>query len=277
MMHCRTRGNATRTRNFDPSQYSTPPSIWSTTTRALSIRQPGSSDASRFGGASYYLNGMVPRENGVPHGAGNQRLQHGAASRWVLMTISPATARPFSAAASEPSTSACRATTSTAFRITTCPMNTHRLRAAFTSAHQPARGNRRHPQPIPRTAAIRQPSGLSGRLDLVDTTYKAPGAAMWSLGVQHELKPSIILVVQYVGNLGWHQNVDIPIDNFPLNTPTTCAAESASTGLPSAIYPAGANELHTYPGYAGLARKRTSPATPTTACRPACVSRTNGV
>ena len=33
------------------------------------LRQPWSSDAAGFGGASYYLNGMVvPGENGVPHG-----------------------------------------------------------------------------------------------------------------------------------------------------------------------------------------------------------------
>ena len=33
---------------------------------------------------------------------------------------------------------------------------------------------------------------------------------MFSLGVQHELSPSVIWVVQYVGNIAWHQNV---IDN----------------------------------------------------------------
>ena len=55
-------------------------------------------------------------------------------------------------------------------------------------------------------------------LTTLATTYKAPGAAMYSLGVQHELQPSVIAVVQYVGNLGWHQNVDIPINNFPLTT-----------------------------------------------------------
>ena len=35
------------------------------------------------------------------------------------------------------------------------------------------------------------------------------------LGVQHELKPSVIVVVQYVGNLGWHQNIDRPVQQFP--------------------------------------------------------------
>jgi hypothetical protein len=45
--------------------------------------------------------------------------------------------------------------------------------------------------------------------------YKAPAVAQFSLGVQHELKPSMIWVVQYVGNLAWHQNVDQQINNFP--------------------------------------------------------------
>ena len=117
------------------------------------------------------------------------------------------------------------------------------------------------------------PVGLTS----LDTTYKAPGAAMWSLGVQHELKPSIIWVVQYVGNLGWHQNVDIPIDNFPLNTSNALRADTAGPGLPSSLYPAGSNELRTYPGYTGITQETTSRAIPTTACRPACAFRTNGV
>jgi hypothetical protein len=95
------------------------------------------------------------------------------------------------------------------------------------------------------------PAGLT----TLDTIYKAPGAAMYSLGVQHELKPSIIAVVQYVGNLGWHQNVDIPINNYPLNTPDNLRAESAAGSLPSSIYPAGGNELVTYPGYGGITQE----------------------
>jgi hypothetical protein len=50
-------------------------------------------------------------------------------------------------------------------------------------------------------------------------TYKAPAVAQYSLGVQRELAPSVILVVQYVGNLAWHQNIDRNINNYSLNTP----------------------------------------------------------
>ena len=38
-------------------------------------------------------------------------------------------------------------------------------------------------------------------------SYKAPAVAQFSFGIQHELKPSIVFVVQYVGNLAWHQNI----------------------------------------------------------------------
>lgn len=48
--------------------------------------------------------------------------------------------------------------------------------------------------------------------------YKAPAVAQFSLGVQHELQPSVIWVVQYVGNIAWHQNIDRHINNYPINT-----------------------------------------------------------
>ena len=47
------------------------------------------------------------------------------------------------------------------------------------------------------------------------TYYPAPGVAQYSLGVQREIVPSLILMTQYVGNLAWHQNVDIPDQHVP--------------------------------------------------------------
>jgi hypothetical protein len=52
-----------------------------------------------------------------------------------------------------------------------------------------------------------------------------------------------------VGNLGYHQNIDRDINDFPINTPDNLRALTASTGLPSTTYPAGSNELRTYAGY----------------------------
>jgi hypothetical protein len=47
--------------------------------------------------------------------------------------------------------------------------------------------------------------------------YPAPAVAQFSLGIQHELKPSMIWVVQYVGNIAWDQNIFRSINNFPLS------------------------------------------------------------
>jgi hypothetical protein len=68
-----------------------------------------------------------------------------------------------------------------------------------------------------------QVAGASGGLPIFVTgvtnlapTYKPPAVAMYSLGVQHELSPSIVWVVQYVGNLAWHQNIERNINNMPV-------------------------------------------------------------
>jgi len=58
------------------------------------------------------------------------------------------------------------------------------------------------------------PAGINN----MPQTYKAPAVAMFSLGVQHEVAPSMIWVVQYVGNLAWHQNIQRQINTFPLET-----------------------------------------------------------
>jgi Carboxypeptidase regulatory-like domain len=47
--------------------------------------------------------------------------------------------------------------------------------------------------------------------------YTPPGTAMFSLGVQRQIAPSIVGVVQYVGSLGWSQNDDRQINTLPLN------------------------------------------------------------
>jgi hypothetical protein len=65
----------------------------------------------------------------------------------------------------------------------------------------------------------------------------------------------MIMVVQYVGNLAWHQNIDVPFNNFPLTTPDSIRSEVASGTLPSSIYPAGSNQLRTYQGYAGISQE----------------------
>jgi hypothetical protein len=67
------------------------------------------------------------------------------------------------------------------------------------------------------TASIGTPIFTTGVTSLAHD-YKAPAVAQFSLGVQREVAPSLIWVVQYVGNLAWHQNVQRHINTFPLST-----------------------------------------------------------
>jgi hypothetical protein len=52
--------------------------------------------------------------------------------------------------------------------------------------------------------------------------------------MQREVSPSIIWVVQYVGNLAWHQNIQRQINTYPVDTDLTirCHAGDGSNKLP---------------------------------------------
>jgi carboxypeptidase family protein len=102
------------------------------------------------------------------------------------------------------------------------------------------------------------PFFASGLTNLAQS-YKAPAVAQFSLGIQHELKPSLIWVVQYVGNLAWHQNIERDINDFPLNTDLNvrCDEGDGSDKYPGDVCPNGttpanlpnANIYRTYQGY----------------------------
>jgi Carboxypeptidase regulatory-like domain len=84
--------------------------------------------------------------------------------------------------------------------------------------------------------------------------YPPPAVAQFSFGVQHQLAPSMIWVVQYVGNLAWHQNIEEQINNFPLDTPMSIRADAGDPSNKSGTNPGGANlansEIYrTYQGY----------------------------
>jgi hypothetical protein len=102
--------------------------------------------------------------------------------------------------------------------------------------------------------------------------YPNPAVAQFSLGVQHEIAPALILITQYVGNIDWHQNTWVPINTYPLSTPlltrlesagdstdlnyangTTCpvVTEGGGGGCPSLSSVAKLNAV-TYPGFANI-------------------------
>jgi len=118
------------------------------------------------------------------------------------------------------------------------------------------------------------PFFASGLTDLAQD-YRAPAVAQYSLGIQREIKPSVIWVVQYVGNLAWHQNIERNINNFPLSTDLGARAKggniptsgytSAVTGTTVVLPSSGqgnvsnnSNSFRTYAGYAGITQEENS-------------------
>ncbi len=83
-----------------------------------------------------------------------------------------------------------------------------------------------------------------------NTYYPAPGVAMYSIGVQHEILPALIWQTQYVGNIGWHQNTFLPINNFPLSTPLATREASAGGTLSSV----DTSNARNYPGFGGMSQ-----------------------
>jgi Carboxypeptidase regulatory-like domain len=116
--------------------------------------------------------------------------------------------------------------------------------------------------------------------NLAPDNYSPPAVAMYSLGVQHEVMPSMIWVVQYVGNLAWHQWDDRYINNIPntvgdvtipqpgggtATVPVTCLAGDSGNHSPfgndSAClpgfqsFPGGMNQFRSYQGYGSITQQ----------------------
>jgi hypothetical protein len=91
------------------------------------------------------------------------------------------------------------------------------------------------------------PSNLTN----IKYNYPPPGTADWSFGIQHELAPSVVAVVQYVGSSGWDQNDDRQINTLPLVDPANAAnpyddREGVANGT------LNANAYVNFPGFAAI-------------------------
>jgi hypothetical protein len=90
------------------------------------------------------------------------------------------------------------------------------------------------------TGNVIAPTSLifAGNGDSVAQNLRAPAVAMFSLGVQHEITPSVVFVAQYVGNLQWHQNiVNNALNDLPTNiglVNIASGAEPSACSTPSA-------------------------------------------
>jgi Carboxypeptidase regulatory-like domain len=53
--------------------------------------------------------------------------------------------------------------------------------------------------------------------------YAPPGTANFSFGIQRQLAPSMVAVLQYAGSLGWDQSDDRAVNTLPLTDPNNAA------------------------------------------------------
>ncbi|KAA6458754.1 hypothetical protein DYQ86_19620 [Acidobacteria bacterium AB60] len=74
--------------------------------------------------------------------------------------------------------------------------------------------------------------------------YPNPGTAQFSLGIQQQVQPSIVSVLQYVGSIGWNQNNQRHINTLPLSDFASREAVAANSGL--------SNQFRMFPGFAGI-------------------------
>jgi hypothetical protein len=95
--------------------------------------------------------------------------------------------------------------------------------------------------------------------------YPNPGTNQFSLGVQHELAPSIVVMVQYVGLTAWHQSDERGINTLPLSStdaadPTNpfydrqgVAGQLPDPANPGKLLPAfNSNRYRIYQGFGGI-------------------------
>jgi hypothetical protein len=86
--------------------------------------------------------------------------------------------------------------------------------------------------------------------------YPPPGTSSFSLGIQRELAPSVILQVQYAGSLGWDQNDDRAINTLPLaNLDSNCTANPGSPYCDREEVANGtfnANGYRIFPGFSSI-------------------------
>ena len=73
--------------------------------------------------------------------------------------------------------------------------------------------------------------------------YPNPATAQYSLGIQQQLAPAVVGVIQYVGSTGWNQSDQRAINTLPLADLTD--REAVASGTPP-------NAYRLFPGYAGI-------------------------
>ncbi len=229
--------------NFDPSLYYTSQApIWN----ADNSMDPNGPGFQKVNGISYYLNGIgLAGVNGFPHGLVNNDYN----------TLQPRVG--FSEDLFGTGKTVLRGGFGTFFER----MQGNDIYNAATTppfAYNPGASNVYLTTPSKswvtgQTASLPVfPSGLTN----LAHTYKAPAVAMFSLGVQHELAPSVVWVIQYVGNIAWHQNIERAINTYSINSDLSlrCNAGDGNNNYAgdNCSNLANPNLYRTYQGFGGI-------------------------
>lgn len=99
-----------------------------------------------------------------------------------------------------------------------------------------------------------QPASTTSRgtagLTNLNTHYPNPGTVQYSLGIQHEIRPSMIATLGYVGTVMWSQNDLREINDLNFNTPVAIRQAVAGNTVPCPA--AGVPASDCIPGSSGL-------------------------
>jgi hypothetical protein len=90
-----------------------------------------------------------------------------------------------------------------------------------------------------------------GTFGSLQYSYPVPATQQFSLGVQREIAPSMVAVVQYVGMTAWHQNIERSINTLPLSDVAHRQAVATVSGT-------NANLYRIYQGWAGITQVENS-------------------
>jgi hypothetical protein len=81
----------------------------------------------------------------------------------------------------------------------------------------------------------------------IQYSFRPPGTAMFSLGMQQQVAPSVVAVLQYVGSVGWDQDDDRSVNTLPLSDITHRQGVANGT--------LNANLYRIYPGFSTITQE----------------------
>jgi hypothetical protein len=82
--------------------------------------------------------------------------------------------------------------------------------------------------------------------------YPNPATIQYSLGIQHQLAPALVALIQYVGSGGWNQDDERQINTLPLNDINDRKAVATGTNLAGNAQNNNANLYRMFPGFSSI-------------------------